>query len=158
MINGGSLPAMASADHNTGSPYCLRRDSIALRNMRDYSGVSASRLEVLEERLRSDVIAEIGEFHGRVLLHSESSDGDVVPVWEGVDNLDVASIREVMDEAKARSKELSLNFVRIPVTSESSPDVSKPCVPEADTPVPRFDRASPSVPAGGFGNECFYIE
>lgn len=97
---------------------------MALRNMRDYTGVSASRLEVLEERLKSDVIAEIAEFQGRVLLHTESSDGQVVPVWESVDKSDVASIREIMDEAAASTKDVHFSFARVPVTSESSPDVS----------------------------------
>nr|XP_019043261.1 hypothetical protein I302_07836 [Kwoniella bestiolae CBS 10118]OCF22191.1 hypothetical protein I302_07836 [Kwoniella bestiolae CBS 10118] len=105
-----------------GSPYCLRRDSTALRNMRDYSGVSSSRLEVLEQRLKSDVVAEIDQFQGRVLLHTETADGEVVPVWESVDACDVASIREVMDDVAARSKDVHLQFVRIPITSESSPD------------------------------------
>lgn len=31
----------------------------------DYGGISASRLEVLEERLRDDVIAELTAFGGR---------------------------------------------------------------------------------------------
>nr|XP_018260510.1 uncharacterized protein I303_07432 [Kwoniella dejecticola CBS 10117]OBR82668.1 hypothetical protein I303_07432 [Kwoniella dejecticola CBS 10117] len=105
-----------------GSPYCLRRDSTALRNMRDYSGVSSSRLEVLEQRLKSDVIAEIDQFQGRVLLHTETADGEVVPVWESVDAVDVASLREVMDDAAAASKDVHLQFIRIPVTSETSPD------------------------------------
>jgi hypothetical protein len=109
----------------SGSPYCLRLDSTALRNMRDYSGVSASRLEILEQRLKSDVIAELAEFQGQVLLHSETADGDVVPVWERVDKLDIATIREMMDDAEHASKDVDLTFVRIPVTSESSPDVSK---------------------------------
>ena len=99
--------------------------------MRDYTGVSAARLEVLEERLKSDVIAELDEFKGRVLLHSETVDGEVVPVWESVRKLDVASLREVMDDAKVMAKDVHLNFVRVPVTSESSPDVGgiNPCEP-----------------------------
>ena len=95
--------------------------------MRDYHGVSASRLEVLEDRLKSDVDAELTEFQGRVLLHSETPSGEVVPVWEQVDKTDVASIREVMDVASETSEDkegVKLQFVRIPVTSESSPDVS----------------------------------
>jgi hypothetical protein len=66
-----------------GAPYCLRREGFSLRNMKgwsvchphflpvltsvpqDYGGISASRLEVLEERLRDDVIAELGAFGGR---------------------------------------------------------------------------------------------
>lgn len=91
--------------------------------MRDYSGVSSSRLEMLEQRLKSDVITEIEQFQGRVLLHTETADGQVMPVWEIADKQDVASLREVMDDAAATSKDVYLNFVRIPVTSESSPDV-----------------------------------
>lgn len=66
-----------------GAPYCLRREGFSLRNMKgwftvtlsfrlmlinmvqDYGGISASRLEVLEERLRDDVIAELNAFGGR---------------------------------------------------------------------------------------------
>jgi hypothetical protein len=91
--------------------------------MRDYTGVSASRLEVLEERLKSDVISELGEFQGRVLLHTETAAGEVVPVWESVDKQDVASIKEVMDNVATCSKDVDLKFFRVPVTSESSPDV-----------------------------------
>ncbi|WWC93062.1 uncharacterized protein L201_008027 [Kwoniella dendrophila CBS 6074] len=105
-----------------GSPYCLRRDSVALRNMRDYSGVSSSRLEVLEQRLKSDVVAEIDQFQGRVLLHTESADGEVIPLWESVDAVDVSSLREVMEDAAVASRDVHLQFVRIPITSESSPD------------------------------------
>lgn len=105
-----------------GSPYCLRKGSSALRNMRDYTGVSASRLEVLEDRLKSDVISELDEFQGRVLLHSETSHGEVVPVWESVDKTDIKSIREIMDDERDKTTDVELNFVRIPVTSESTPD------------------------------------
>ncbi|WVR08265.1 hypothetical protein IAU60_005312 [Kwoniella sp. DSM 27419] len=105
-----------------GSPYCLRRDGTALRNMRDYSGVSSSRLEVLEQRLKSDVTNEIDQFQGRILLHTETADGEVVPVWESVDKEDVVSIREMMDDAAASSRDLQLSFIRIPVTSETTPD------------------------------------
>jgi hypothetical protein len=48
-----------------GVPYCLRRESYSLRNMKDYGGISASRLEILEDRLRDDVLAELDSFGGR---------------------------------------------------------------------------------------------
>lgn len=103
----------------------MRRDGTVLRNMRDYTGVSTSRLEILEERLKSDVVAEISDFQGRILLHTETADGEVVPVWETVEARDVTSIKEVMDEVSYKSREeVKLDFVRIPITSESSPDVS----------------------------------
>lgn len=69
-----------------GAPYCLRRERFSLRNMKglifikipfkscahatlDYGGISASRLEVLEERLKDDVIAELNAFGGRLVSH-----------------------------------------------------------------------------------------
>ena len=132
-------PLLTCLIQNLGSPYCLRRDSTALRNMRDYTGVSASRLEILEERRKSDVITELADFQGRVLLHNETPDGQVVPVWESVDKQDVTSIREIMDDVRFASKEVRLTFVRIPVTSESSPDVRFSSGPSADPTVPRSD-------------------
>lgn len=93
--------------------------------MRDYTGVSATRLEVLEERLKSDVVSELDEFQGRILLHTETADGEVVPVWESVDKQDVWSIRDVMDDAASRAMDVGLSFIRIPITSETSPDVSR---------------------------------
>ena len=55
-----------------GSPYCLRLGNFSLRNMRDVRGISGSRLELLEERLKADVLAELQSFGGRqvALCHS----------------------------------------------------------------------------------------
>jgi len=92
--------------------------------MRDYSGVSSARLEVLEERLKSDVIQELVAFGGSVLLHTEAADGQVVPIWEKVSKEDVESLREVMDDVAEASKDIGLIFERVPITSEQSPDVS----------------------------------
>nr|GAT59369.1 predicted protein [Mycena chlorophos] len=79
-----------------GTPYCLRREGFSLRNMKDYGGISASRLEMLEERLRDDIIAELKTFGGRLLLHTESEDGAVFPVWEDVQEKDVVVLKDVM--------------------------------------------------------------
>lgn len=49
-----------------GAPYCLRRESFSLRNMKDYGGISAPRLEILEDRLKDDVLAELDSFGGSV--------------------------------------------------------------------------------------------
>ena len=68
-----------------GAPFCLRRERSSLRNMKgrpffpsffpsflkfltvrlDYGGISAERLEVLEERLRDDVVSELHSFGGK---------------------------------------------------------------------------------------------
>ncbi|KAG1819922.1 inositol hexakisphosphate-domain-containing protein [Suillus variegatus] len=104
-----------------GAPYCLRRERFSLRNMKDYGGISASRLEVLEERLKDDVLAELEAFEGRLLLHTETSDGSVIPIWEEVQLSSVAVLKDIMVSRKSRYG-LDLQYVRIPITSERPPD------------------------------------
>ncbi|KAG6865984.1 hypothetical protein C0991_009986 [Blastosporella zonata] len=120
-----------------GAPYCLRREGFSLRNMKDYGGISASRIEVLEDRLKDDVIAELREFGGRyvehasrnsiakglirVLLHTETSDGTVVPVWEEVAEENVTVMKDVM-ASRRRSKDIELKYYRVPITAERPPD------------------------------------
>ncbi|KDR78950.1 hypothetical protein GALMADRAFT_244621 [Galerina marginata CBS 339.88] len=106
-----------------GAPYCLRRENYSLRNMKDYGGISASRLEILEERLRDDVIAELTSFGGRILLHTETSDGTVVPIWEEVQPEDVVVLKDIM-AARLERKNVFLQYNRIPITAEKSPDYS----------------------------------
>lgn len=38
---------------------------LPLTTIADYGGISASRLEILEDRLKDDVIAELNSFGGR---------------------------------------------------------------------------------------------
>lgn len=104
-----------------GAPYCLRRERFSLRNMKDYGGISASRLEVLEERLKDDVLAELEVFGGRLLLHTETPDGSVIPIWEEVQPSNVAVLKDIMSSRKSRHG-LDLQYVRIPITSERPPD------------------------------------
>ncbi|KAJ7707320.1 inositol hexakisphosphate-domain-containing protein [Mycena rosella] len=108
-----------------GAPYCLRREGFSLRNMKDYGGISASRLEILEERLRDDVISELKAFGGRLLLHSEADDGSIIPVWEEIHNEieDVVVLKDVMASHKAIDG-LELDYHRIPMTAEKPPDFS----------------------------------
>ncbi|KAF8071749.1 inositol hexakisphosphate-domain-containing protein [Lyophyllum atratum] len=104
-----------------GAPYCLRREGFSLRNMKDYGGISATRLEVLEERLRDDVIAELREFGGRILLHTETSDGTVVPVWEEVKEENVVVLKDAM-AARRRVNGIEMQYNRVPMTAERPPD------------------------------------
>ncbi|KAM6504289.1 Inositol hexakisphosphate domain containing protein [Amanita muscaria] len=106
-----------------GSPYCLRREKVSIRNIKDYGGISASRLEIIEERLRDDVVAELNTFGGRVLLHTETPDGAVVPVWEEVRNEGVMVLKDVMASYRV-DDEVQLHYIRIPITAERPPDFS----------------------------------
>ncbi|KAJ3567855.1 hypothetical protein NP233_g6086 [Leucocoprinus birnbaumii] len=104
-----------------GAPYCLRREGFSLRNMKDYGGISSSRLEILEERLKDDVIAELNTFGGRVLLHTETADGTVVPVWEEVQPENVAVLKDIM-ASRNNTDSMILQYNRIPITAEKPPD------------------------------------
>ncbi|KAJ7649760.1 inositol hexakisphosphate-domain-containing protein [Roridomyces roridus] len=103
-----------------GEPYCLRRELFSLRNMKDYDGISASRLEVLEENLRDDVVSELKSF-GRLLLHTEAEDGTVIPVLKEIKNEldDVVVLKDVMT---SRSTMSDVEYHRIPMTAEKPPD------------------------------------
>ncbi|KAI0317069.1 inositol hexakisphosphate-domain-containing protein [Amylostereum chailletii] len=107
-----------------GAPYCLRRERFSLRNMKDYGGISASRLEVLEERLRDDVVSEVHTFGGKLLLHTETADGSVIPVWEEVRPGDIAVLKEVMNSRHTPMEHVELHYTRVPITAERPPDFS----------------------------------
>ena len=101
-------------------PYVLRDDSYALRrNLETYQQISASRLELLEDRLRSDVVAELKQFDGRILVHKERDDGVVVPVWEAVQPENVLTLRSAMSSVK-----IPFDYHRVPMTAEREPDAA----------------------------------
>ncbi|KIP04476.1 hypothetical protein PHLGIDRAFT_75887 [Phlebiopsis gigantea 11061_1 CR5-6] len=107
-----------------GAPYCLRRERFTLRNMKDYGGISASRLEVLEERLRDDVVSELASFGGRLLLHTETHDGSVVPVWEEIETTNISVLKEIMASRRPLHDGVELKYARVPITAERPPDFS----------------------------------
>ena len=76
---------------------------------------------MLEERLRDDVLAELKAFGGRILLHNETMDGQIVPVWEEAREVDVAVSKEIFLEKKS-SNGVRLYYSRVPITSERPPD------------------------------------
>lgn len=120
-----------------GIPYVLRDRYFTLRNIRVFKGITGARLEQLEERLKEDLIREIVNYDGRILLHGEDRDGNVQPVWEEVDVEDVLTVREVMEAVALQVFEELLNestdeavpdspgfleYHRVPVTAEKSPE------------------------------------
>ncbi len=71
--------------------------------------------------MKDDVQAELKSYGGRVLLHTEASDGQVVPVWEEARESDVATLKEVF-AAKSHLNNVRLHYSRVPITSERPPD------------------------------------
>ncbi|SCV73360.1 BQ2448_7286 [Microbotryum intermedium] len=111
-----------------GTPYVLRQESISLRNVKSYAGISSTRLELLEDRLKSDILNELKLFEGRLLLHTEEGDGSVHPVWEVVQEPfegSVKTLREIFTELQLNDKRglvgPAFEFMRIPITAERPP-------------------------------------
>ncbi|ORY84702.1 inositol hexakisphosphate-domain-containing protein [Leucosporidium creatinivorum] len=123
-----------------GTPYVLRQEAVSLRNVKSYAGISSSRLELLEDRLKSDLLSELSSFDGRLLLHTEDEDGSVNPIWETIDSPScIKTVREMFDETAAQlssspsssssssapsSAAAAFKYYRIPITAEKSPDFS----------------------------------
>lgn len=118
-----------------GIPYVLRDRYFTLRNIRVYKGITGSRLEQLEERLKEDVLREVVNYDGRILLHGEDAHGNVQSAWEEVDVEDVHTVREVMDMvAQEVYNELEgeenvtmeepdfMRYYRVPITAEKPPE------------------------------------
>lgn len=80
----------------------------------------------MEDRLKSDILAEAQSFDGRLLLHTET-DGIVTPIWETItDASSVKTLKEVMEEAAVQLDAPADEFLyrRIPITAERAPDFS----------------------------------
>ena len=104
-----------------GEPYVLRDQYASLRNIKAYTGITASRLEQMEVRLKEDVLAESRAHLGRILLHSEGTEQDLLPIWESVKNV------STMSDLFALNSELSrryphLEYYRVPITAEEAPE------------------------------------
>lgn len=126
--------------HINGKPYCLRQKGMSLRNIKSYSGISWSRLTLLEDRLKNDIINELHDGDGRLLLHRETDEGDIVPIWEAAHPGDVETLQDVMSkvsedlehcrkEEKPEQEDFSkpnieLVYRRVPITAEKPPDFS----------------------------------
>lgn len=53
------------------TPFVLRDLSNPFVNIKSYSGITASRLESVEKRLKADIVAEAKRNHGLLLVHDE---------------------------------------------------------------------------------------
>ncbi|KAJ3366786.1 hypothetical protein GGF32_003430 [Allomyces javanicus] len=108
-----------------GMPYVLRDQYTTLRNMKVYRGIPAERLELMESRLRDDVIAELSTYDGRVLVHVEqdapaTGKAVVAPLWEEAMADHVQTLRAVVNVLGFEHHPMT--FYRVPITAEAPPD------------------------------------
>jgi len=116
-----------------GVPYVLRDQYFTLRNIKSYSGITSTRLESIEMRLKEDVVGELHSYDEKILLHGEDEQGNIDPVWEDCEVENVLTMREAMDVlrdevaesgviAESGVKHVHVEFHRVPVTAETPPD------------------------------------
>lgn len=104
-----------------GEPFVLRDQYASLRNIKAYTGIAASRLEQMELRLKEDVLAEGRAHLGRILLHSEGTERDLLPIWENVQN--VSTMRDFFAlNSELTQKYPHLEYYRVPITAEEAPE------------------------------------
>lgn len=125
-----SSPTRSSLLYSTLSlPSLLRPPNLTrFPSHSSHSGISSTRLELLETRLKADVLSELTTFDSRLLLHSEATDGSVNPLWETISSppsTNVLTLREIFDlVSKATVRGSLLRYHRVPITAEKSPDFS----------------------------------
>lgn len=110
-----------------GRPFVLREEVRPLKNMQEYAGIDAKRLEQMELRLKNDVLAEARKYGGRVLVMQESdsteSNGGVLEdAWEPVEVSDTTSVQTPTEMyAWLQRRGFGVVYTRVPVTDGTSP-------------------------------------
>ncbi|KAI9192964.1 inositol hexakisphosphate-domain-containing protein [Polychytrium aggregatum] len=104
-----------------GTPYVLRDQYFTLRNIKSYAGITSTRLELIEDRLKEDVAFELSNYDSRILLHREISDSKVTGIWEDCTMEHVLTIREIMGQLN-NDGALKISYYRVPTTAEAPPD------------------------------------
>lgn len=128
-----------------GIPYVLRDTTVTLRNLKSFSGITPMSLEIIEKKLKKDVLKELQAYNGKILLHTEADNGAVTPIWEDCTPNAVLSLNEAMElvrkEMVANNDDSSsdashdmlsngnravynLTYYRTPQTAESTPESS----------------------------------
>ncbi|KAJ3409888.1 hypothetical protein HDV05_004169 [Chytridiales sp. JEL 0842] len=103
-----------------GQPFVLRDQSVTLRNIRSYSGITSSRLEQIELRLKEDIVSELKSFDSRVLVHWESSDSEIKPMWEDCVSENVLTVQDVYSLLEKEGDKIL--YYRVPMTAENPPE------------------------------------
>lgn len=68
-------------------PFVIRDIHSPYENIKTYQGISAERLEAMEDRLKLDVKKELAKWNNLILVHEEVEQGKIVPMWTAVTDL-----------------------------------------------------------------------
>lgn len=132
LLTGPSVPDEQANGHQTctwfstreepliyinGRPFVLRDRESPFENIRSYSGISATRLEQMESRLKEDILIEAGQNNGILLVHDEVEEHKIVPCLTSIDNIQTSA--EIFASLKASG--FAVDYQRVPLSSEQSP-------------------------------------
>ena len=117
-------------------PYVLRDMEVTLRNLKSFRGITPKGLRTIESKLKNDVLEELKNYNGKILLHSETEGGKVTPIWEDCSPSAVLSLNDAMKMIKLEKEVneshtsmlslydnvVELTYHRVPLTAEAAPD------------------------------------
>eukprot|EP01112_Ceratiomyxa_fruticulosa_P019295 TRINITY_DN6298_c0_g1_i8.p1 TRINITY_DN6298_c0_g1~~TRINITY_DN6298_c0_g1_i8.p1 ORF type:complete len:1335 (+),score=311.73 TRINITY_DN6298_c0_g1_i8:1509-5513(+) len=118
-----------------GAPYVLRDLKRVFKNL-IITSIDTDRLEKLEARLKSDVLLELQQFDGKILLHGENASG-IEPFWVDVEDandpngMGIHTPLEIYEILVNQG--YNVDYARIPITDEQAPEEK-----DFDTMVKRF--------------------
>jgi nitrate reductase NapAB chaperone NapD len=108
-------------------PFVLRDIHLPYENIKTYHGISAARLEAMEDRLKQDIKKELSKWNNLLLVHEEDEKGKIVPMWTAVTELQTT--RELFQEldhqgivSVALKLGYQIQYVRIPISPEQAPE------------------------------------
>lgn len=100
-----------------GRPFVLRDADSPFENIRSYAGISSQRLELMEQRLKADILEEASRNNGLLLVHDEVEDKKIVPCLTSIDQ--VLTSAEVFNQLAHQG--FRITYHRVPVSSEQAP-------------------------------------
>jgi hypothetical protein len=83
-------------------PFVLRDIHSPYENIKTYHGISAYRLEAMEDRLKLDIKKELSKWNNLLLVHEEIDQGKIVPMWTAV--TDLQTTKELFQEMNQQGK------------------------------------------------------
>jgi hypothetical protein len=100
-----------------GRPFVLRTFQDPLSNL-ETTGIVRERVEMMENRMKADILNELSHYNGQLLLHNEEAAGgkgdfSIVPVWEHVKPENVETTLEVFEDLKSAGYDI--DYLRIPM-------------------------------------------
>jgi len=101
-------------------PFVFRDMSAPYVNV-ELTGIEASKVEMVEDTLKSDILTEAHQYDGNFLVHDEGKPGELVGIWEPATTDSVRTVRQLYQECAASG--CRVTFIRMPVTDEQSPEM-----------------------------------